>query len=249
MSSHPKPRSERGWIWNLLAALILPVMGLLARFSFIDGHKLPKQGAFVLSPNHYSEIDPIIMGIAVWKLGRVPRFMAKASLWKVPVLGWLLTKSGQIPVQRAGSTRENDPMAAARTLVENDLAVIIYPEGSLTREPDLWPMRGKTGAVRMALQAGIPLIPAAHWGTQAILPRYGKRVSIWPPRKPVSVIIGDPVDLSKYEGRPLDAQVLNEATADLMAAIAELLGRLRGETPPAELWDPSKNNQSETGRF
>lgn len=249
MPSHPKPRSERGWIWRLLAAIVLPPMAWLVRFRFVDGHLLPKQGAFVLTPNHYSEIDPIVMGVAMWKLGRVPRFMAKASLWKVPVLGAMLTASGQIPVSRAGAGRGSDPVTAARALAEKDLAVIVYPEGSLTREPDLWPMRGKTGAVRTALQAGVPVIPAAHWGTQKVMPRYGKGVSLWPPRKTVTVKIGEPVDLSEFEGRPLDSQTLAAATERVMTAITALLEDLRGETAPAERWDPARKNQTETGRF
>ncbi len=249
MRTHPKPRFERGWVWRLLAILVLPVLSWLVKFRFTDAEKLPKQGAFVLAPNHYSEIDPIIMGAAVWKLGRVPRFLAKASLWKIPVVRSLLTASGQIPVERTGGSRAADPLAAARTLVSQQSAVIIYPEGSLTRDPDLWPMRGKTGAVRMALQAGIPLIPAAHWGTQHVMPRYGKRVSFWPPRKRIDVVIGDPVDLSEFAGRPLDAKTLQEATAKVMDAIAGLLAGLRGEPAPAERWDPARANQSETGRF
>ena len=126
--------------------------------------------------------------------------------------------------------------------------VIVYPEGSLTRDPDLWPMRGKTGAVRIALERGIPLVPAAHWGTQAILPRYGKKLSLFP-RKTVDVIIGEPLDLSAYADKPLDSANLSAATTELMDAIAALLGELRGETPPAERWDPAKHGQKETGRL
>ena len=85
-------------------------------------------------------------------------------------------------------------------LVEHGRGVIVYPEGTLTRDPDLWPMRGKTGAVRLALADGIPLIPMAHWGGQDILPRYGK-LSFWPLRRQVQVIVGDPVDISEFSGK------------------------------------------------
>ncbi|MET1044683.1 MAG: lysophospholipid acyltransferase family protein [Microbacteriaceae bacterium] len=249
MATQPKRTSERTFIWYLLASLALPLMNWLGRYEIIDRHKIPQRGAFVLSPNHYSEIDPVVMGAAVWYSGRVPRFMAKASLFKVPVLKTLLKASGQIPVERAGAMRGSDPVAAARTLAKQESAVIVYPEGSLTRDPDMWPMRGKTGAVRLALEAGIPLIPAAHWGTHKIMARYSKSISFWPPRKRVRIKIGDPVDLSAFEGRPLDSQTLNAATAVLMDAITALLEDLRDEKAPAERWDPSKNNQKETGRF
>ncbi|TQL47566.1 1-acyl-sn-glycerol-3-phosphate acyltransferase [Homoserinimonas aerilata] len=248
MTADQKPRSEKNAIFRLLAFLALPFMHLVARYEIIDGHKLPKQGAFVLSPNHYSEIDPVVIGVVMWKLGRMPRFLAKASLFKVPVLSWLLRASGQIPVERTGSARNSEPLKAAATLVEKQLAVVIYPEGSLTREPNLWPMRGKSGAVRMALEADVPLIPAAHWGTQLVMPRYAKKISLFP-RKSISVKFGDPVDLSAYRGRRLGAAELAEATDLVMAAIAGLASDLRGEPAPAERWDPTKNNQKETGRF
>lgn len=252
-SRAPEPRtaaagSEKTLGWRIIAGMVIPPLRLAAKFRILDGHKVPRTGAFVLAPNHYSEIDPIIMGYAMWKQGRVSRFMAKASLFKIPVVGAILRGTGQIPVQRAGSTRNADPLVAAKSLVQKHSAVIVYPEGSLTRDPDLWPMRGKTGAVRLALTAGVPIIPAAHWGTQALMPRYGKRIHAFPQKK-IDVIFGDPVDLSAFAGRPLDNATLTEATAVVMADVTRLLERLRGETAPAERWDPAKKNQKETGRF
>ena len=240
--------SEKTPVFRFLAVLLVPAMSLLTRFRIEDGHKLPATGAFVLSPNHYSEIDPVVIGIVMWKLERMPRYLAKASLFKYPILGALLRASGQVPVERAGAVRGNDPLVAARKIVDDGLAVVIYPEGSLTRDPDLWPMRGKAGAVRMALEMDIPLIPVAHWGTQLVLPRYAKRISVFP-RKTITVKIGDPVDLSAFRGRPLDAQATTAATSLVMDSITHLLEDLRGEKAPPERWNPSKNNQKETGRF
>lgn len=217
-------------------------------YRFTPTSSLPKTGPFILSPNHYSEIDPIAMGVAAWRLGRQPRFMAKASLFRVPFLGWLLRVSGQIPVERKGSTGAENPMGAASTLIETGRGVIVYPEGSLTRDPDLWPMRGKSGAVRLALESGIPLYPAAHWGTQHLMPRYGKMIHPFP-RKIIQVAVGSPLDLSEFAGQPVDQRVVTLATTKLMDAIAELLGELRGEVPPAQRWDPSLHEQAETGRF
>jgi 1-acyl-sn-glycerol-3-phosphate acyltransferase len=125
--------------------------------------------------------------------------------------------------------------------------VVIYPEGSLTRQPDSWPMRGKQGAVRTALDAGIPLIPAASWGAEKILPRYG-RISLLP-RKDVDIVFGKPVDLSEYAGRSKDTRAVAEATEEVMTAITGLLEQLRGEKAPAERWDPADHGQSETGKF
>ena len=234
-------------MFRVLAAILLPLMNILGRYHIEQGDKLPRTGAVVVSPNHYSEIDPVVIGVAIWNQGRAPRYLAKASLFDVPVLGWFLRRSEQIPVERQGG-RGADPLAAAKQLADNELVVVVYPEGTLTRDPDLWPMRGKSGAVRLALTAGAPLIPVAHWGTQKILPRYGKRISLFP-RKDVRIRFGDPVDLSAFEGRTLDTAALGEATDLLMDAITALLAELRDETPPAERWNPARKGQSETGRF
>lgn len=242
--------SEKGrpsFFW-ILAALILPVMNLAARYEVIDAHKFPRQGSFVLAPNHYSEIDPVVMGVVSWKLGRLPRFLAKASVFDIPVAGWLLRKSGQIPVQRGGSVRGSEPVKAAQRLVQAGQMVVVYPEGSLTRDPELWPMRGKAGAVRIALEQNIPIIPAAHWGTQHLMARYSNKLSLFP-RKHIRIKIGDPVDLSRFRGRSLDTATLNEATAVVMDAITRLLEDLRAEQAPAKRWNPSEHDQKETGRF
>lgn len=242
-----KPRSEKIAIFRFVAAMVLPIMNMLGKYHVHDGHYLPSTGPVVVAPNHFSEIDPLVIGVAIWKRGRAPRYLGKASLFSVPVIGWLLRKTEQIPVERA-SNRDGDPLAAANQIVDRKLVVVVYPEGTLTRDPDLWPMRGKTGAVRLALTADIPLIPVAHWGTQKIMPRYGKRLSLFP-RKHVDVTFGPPVDLSAYRGRPLNAKMLTEATDLLMVAITELVAAMREEVPPAQRWDPARKGQSEIGRF
>lgn len=235
-------------IFRLIAFIVIPPMTLLARFRLHGVEHLPATGAAVVAPNHYSEIDPLVTGVAIWKAGRVPRYLAKASIFALPIIGSLMRASGQIPVERAGAARTNDPLAAARKVAEEGLVVVVYPEGSLTRDPDLWPMRGKTGAVRIALEQDIPIIPMAHWGTQLLMPRYARRISVFP-RKTIDVLFGPAVDLSAYRGRPLDPDTLTEATAVVMQAITGLFEELRGVHAPAERWDPSKNNQKETGRF
>lgn len=249
MRSTASAEKRRPSVFWVLATLVLPFWSLMVRYRFTPESRLPQRGSFILSPNHYSEIDPIAMGAAVWHLGRAPRFLAKASLFKLPVVGWLLRASGQVPVERDGRTRSSasNPLGAAGELIRREAGVIVYPEGSLTRDPDLWPMRGKSGAVRLALESGMPLIPVAHWGTQRLMPRYGKRIHPFP-RKTIEIAVGEPLDLSRFEGRT-DQRSITEATDLLMAEIAKLLGGLRGETPPEERWDPSKHQQNETGRF
>ena len=240
-------RSKPSIFW-LFALFALPIMGAMVKFRFHDREKMPQTGAVVITPNHYSNIDPVVIGVATWYLGRLPRFMAKASILKVPVLGWILRKSGQIPVERGGSTRSSAALMAAKELVTKERAVIVYPEGSLTRDPDIWPMRGKSGAVRLALELGIPVVPVAHWGTQNLMARYSKKINVFP-RHTIDVKVGDPVDLSEFQGQPLDNKTLTAATTKVMDAITALLEDLRGEKAPATRWNPAEHNQSETGRF
>jgi 1-acyl-sn-glycerol-3-phosphate acyltransferase len=240
-------RSRPSLFW-LFAVIALPLMSMMVKFRFHDREKVPQTGAVIFTPNHFTNIDPVVMGVATFHLGRLPRFMAKASILRIPVIGWLLRKSGQIPVERGGSTRSSAALLAAKELVGKGRALIVYPEGSLTRDPDIWPMRGKSGAVRLALELGIPIVPMAHWGTQAVMARYSKKINFFP-RHTVDVKIGDPVDLSEFAGKNLDSKTLNEATNKVMDAITALLEDLRGEKAPEVRWNPAEHNQSETGRF
>jgi 1-acyl-sn-glycerol-3-phosphate acyltransferase len=109
-------------------------------------------------------------------------------------------------------------------------------------------MRGKSGAVRLALELGIPVVPVAHWGTQNLMARYSKKLNVFP-RHTIDVKVGDPVDLSEFAGKPLDNKTLTAATNKVMDAITALLEDLRGEKAPATRWNPAEHNQSETGRF
>jgi 1-acyl-sn-glycerol-3-phosphate acyltransferase len=231
------------------AAIVVPGTGWFAKIEIEGGEHLPVEGPYVLAPNHYSEFDPVIIAVATWRLGRAPRFMAKESLFKVPVLGAILRATGMVPVARASSaSAAKQTLQQSRALVAEQRGVIVYPEGSLTRDPDLWPMRGKTGAARLALGAEtpIPVIPVATWGVQEILPRYGK-LRFWPPRRRVRVLLGPPVDLSAFTGTV--PGTLAAATDAVMRDITTLLGRLRGEAPPAALWNPAQHGQKETGRL
>lgn len=244
----PSPEKTRPNPFWLAAAVVVPAIGLLAKIEIEGEEHLPESGPFVLAPNHYSEIDPLIVAVATWRMGRAPRFMAKESLFRIPVVGAALRGLGMIPVARATSAAASgQALSQASELIRDGRGVIVYPEGSLTREPDLWPMRGKSGAVRVALAGSIPVIPLATWGVQRIMPRYGK-LSVWPLRKRVRIKLGPPVDLTAYAGAS-SASALTAATDAVMADVAALLGELRGQTPPAERWNPGAHGQKETGRL
>src|SRR6478736_3472429 len=246
-SRRPRASTEktRPSVFWPLAAVLAPLIALIFKVEIEGAENLPREGAYVLAPNHYSESDPLAVALAVWKVGRAPRFMAKESLFHVPVLGWILRVTGMVPVSRssaAASARQT--LETSETLVELGRGVIVYPEGTLTRDPDMWPMRGKTGAVRLALEGGIPLIPLAQWGCQAVMPRYGK-LKLWPLRRPVRVVIGTPVDLTAYRTTPTPPAALVAATDAVMADIAQLLSTIRKEPAPAERWNPADHGQKE----
>lgn len=245
-ASREKTRPSAFW---LLGAVVVPAVGLLAKLEIEGAENLPEEGPYILAPNHVSELDPLIVAVAVWRLGRAPRFLAKESLFRVPVLGAAMRATGMVPVSRtASSTTARETIRNAEVLVEHGRGVIVYPEGSLTRDPEMWPMRGKTGAVRLALAGDLPVIPVAHWGVQEILPRYGK-LRPFPLRRRVRLILGEPVDLSAFRGEQSQPATLARATAAVMDRITELLAQLRGIPAPAQRWDPSAHGQTETGRL
>jgi 1-acyl-sn-glycerol-3-phosphate acyltransferase len=228
-----------------LAYILIPPLRLGVKYRFW-GTPLPETGPVVIAANHFSHIDPFVIGAATWLLGRAPRFMAKASLFRVPIVGFALKHAGQVPVER--SSAAGRAIVAARIVAEQDRCLVVYPEGSLTRDPDLWPMRGKTGAVRIALEGDIPLIPMVHWGTQTLMARGSHSISFFP-RNTVDIAVGEPVDLSAYRDKPLTSELLRAATSDVMQAMTDLLAELRHETAPAERWDPVAHGQTETGSF
>ncbi len=231
------------------AAVVIPAVGWFAKIEITGGENLPIDGPFILAPNHYSEFDPLIVAVATWRLGRAPRFMAKESLFRVPVLGSLLRATGMVPVARASTANAaKQTIQQAEKLAAEGSGVIVYPEGSLTRDPDMWPMRGKTGVVRLALAGDLPVIPVATWGVQQILPRYG-RLRFFPPRRRVQVRLGPPVDLERFRGAGKSQSALTAATDAVMGDIAGLLAGLREEPAPAERWDPTAHGQKEIGRL
>ena len=127
--------------------------------------------------------------------------------------------------------------------------VVVYPEGTLTRDPDLWPMVGKTGAARIALATGAPVIPVGQWGAHEVLPPYTIRPRLVP-RKRVVMKVGDPVDLSDLSeaaGPHPSTEVINQATARIMAALVAVVEELRGAQAPVERFDPRRAGVRQTG--
>jgi 1-acyl-sn-glycerol-3-phosphate acyltransferase len=218
---------ERGGFWvGVFAAVFYPVAWAFSRRKVRGGEHLPAQGGALVVLNHPSYIDPIIDAIYVHRLGRVPRFFAKSSLWKIPVLRSVLDGAGQIPVYR-GTTQAGDSLRAGHEALRSGKVVVIYPEGTLTDDPDGWPGESRTGVARLALAADVPVIPAAKWGTKDILDTKQRRFRPFP-RKQVTMVFGEPVDLTEFRQRAVDGELLREVTEVIMDQVRELLKEIRG---------------------
>lgn len=222
----------------ITVAIVRPLMASLTRRTWHGADHVPRTGGVIVAANHLSMVDPLTISHFLYvACGRWPTFMAKEGVFRIPVLGRLVRALGQIPVYRERTDAGLSLREAERALEEHESAVVVYPEGTCTRDPDLWPMAAKTGVARLALITKTPVVPVAHWGEQHILPYGTKRLRVMPRRK-VHLVAGPPVDLSEYHGEPLSGATLRAATADVMRAITELQAGIRGEEPPAVPYDP-----------
>jgi 1-acyl-sn-glycerol-3-phosphate acyltransferase len=240
-----KLQERRGLAFGFCVAIAEPLLRLFTRQRWIDGEKIPPSGGCVVVGNHVSHIDPLTFAHFVYGHGRIVRFLAKAEVLDVPVLGRLIRATGQIPVYRMTSDA-SQAFRAAVAAVEQGKCVTVYPEGTITRDPDLWPMVGKTGAARIALSTNAPVIPVAQWGPQDLLAPYAALPRPFP-RKTMVVKAGDPVDLDDLREAEMSPEVLREATSRIMSAITALLEEIRGEQAPAERFDARARGVKQIG--
>ncbi|MFD9703604.1 lysophospholipid acyltransferase family protein [Lentzea sp. NPDC059081] len=232
-------KREKGGFWVGVAAVIVyPLSGLLGRRKYLHGDRIPREGSALLVMNHISHLDPIYDAVFTHRNGRVPHFLAKHSLWNIPVAGRILRGAKQIPVYRGTSDAQQSLRAAHEALASGQI-VVIYPEGTITKDPDAWPMNSRTGVARLALQHDGPVIPIARWGTVDIYDHYKKKFRPFP-RKTVTYLVGEPVDLSRFQGGDESLAVLREVTDLLMNNVKGLLSEVRGEQAPEGFYGPRK---------
>jgi 1-acyl-sn-glycerol-3-phosphate acyltransferase len=236
---NPRP----GLAFLFIEAIARPLLALLTKRDWRGRENVPKAGGALIVANHYSFFDPMAVGHYVVAAGRTPRFTAKAGVFKNPTLGRLFVAAGQIPVHR-GTRDAVKALLAAQDALKRGEVVIFYPEGTMTKDPDLWPMVGRTGAARIALRTGVPVIPVAQWGAQEVLAPYTTKFQFFP-RKTLKVIAGPPLDLSPWAGRTRDRTAEQEVTELMMAEITKLLEGLRGEQAPAVRYVPPAKDLEE----
>lgn len=245
MSKPRRMQERRSWAWLTGVAIVKPVLLAFTKHEWIDGDKLPAHGGCVVVANHVSHIDPLTLAHFMHDHGRLPRFLAKDAIFDVFFAGTIMRGTGQIPVARLTADAAS-AFAHAVEAVREGKAVVFYPEGTLTRDPGLWPMTGKTGAARVALETGAPVIPVAQWGQHEILYPYAKRPHLLP-RRTVRVKAGDPVDLSDLSGRTVTPELLSLATDRIMAAVTSQVSALRGEPAPRQRFDPRAHGIKQIG--
>jgi 1-acyl-sn-glycerol-3-phosphate acyltransferase len=218
----------------LAIVLVYPFSSLMFRLRYRHAQRIPARGPVLLVANHVSVLDPLACGRLVFDAGRLPHFLAKESMF-TGVLGTLLTSAGQIPVARY-SADAHAALDAARADLDAGNLIVIYPEGSVTRDPDWWPMQSRTGVARLALTTGAVVVPVAQWGPQTVHDYHRKKLRLRL-RAPADYLVGEPVDLSAAraqlrDGTPLSAQMLRETTDLIMSRVRDQLAELRQEPAP-----------------
>jgi 1-acyl-sn-glycerol-3-phosphate acyltransferase len=199
------------WVYELVRALLVPILRTVFRLRSLGEEHVPATGPVLLAATHRSNFDPFVVGAPLTQ--RRLRFMAKAELYKVPGLRWLLRNGGCFKVERGKG--DTAAIVAAERLLRAGELVVVFPEGTRNRDGKARP---RTGAARLALRTGAPLVPAAHTGTDGL--------RLFPPRLPrFAVAFGPPIDLSDLATlEPREAARV--ATARWSAAVAELHARL-----------------------
>jgi 1-acyl-sn-glycerol-3-phosphate acyltransferase len=222
--------------WGTVAAILYPPVSGLVKVRYEHIERIPQQGPVIVVTNHVSHLDPFVISKFILDAGRTPRFLAKESIFEVPVVGGAMRWMGHIPVKR-GSIDARQSLAAAVAALEDGRCLVLHPEGTVTRDPDGWPMAGKTGAARLvSLVPEVPVIPVAQWGLQEQFDLYRKKVKLIPrPRHVVSA--GEPIDLEAFRGRKPTGAVLRGMTEAIMLRLRSDVADLRGvPAPDGELY-------------
>ncbi|HEY2794057.1 MAG TPA: lysophospholipid acyltransferase family protein [Micromonosporaceae bacterium] len=223
-------RRRLGFWSRTTVILVKPLLIVMTKRDWSGMEQIPADGGVIFAANHMSEFDPFVVAHYVLDSGRWPQFLAKSSLFRIPVLGSLLKAVKQTPVDR-GTVDASKALDAAIAAVNAGQGLIIYPEGTTPKKGDLWPQRGKTGIARLFLATGAPVVPIATWGAQQVFDPRTRKLRVRP-RTPVTVIGGPPIDLSKWKGAEPTAANLYAITDEIMLVLRDMVGEIRGETPP-----------------
>jgi 1-acyl-sn-glycerol-3-phosphate acyltransferase len=227
------------WI-RLCVMVIYPLDALLFRIRWHHLDRMPEKGPVLIVINHVSQIDTLLMARLIWQSGRIPRFMIKSGVFQVAGLGNIMRGSKQIPVDRGTQEAARSLELAAEALNRGE-AVIIYPEGSTTKDPDQWPMQAKTGLARLVqLAPHVPVVPIGQWGAQRYRLRDGTRLGRRPLRPLAQAILGEPMDMSAVAELPASQTTLRKVTDQIMTAVRDQVAELRHEPAPEAFFKPPR---------
>jgi 1-acyl-sn-glycerol-3-phosphate acyltransferase len=229
MSRLHKPKA--GFWIRMCVAILYPLDGLLFRIRWrhLDRMPPPSSGGVIIAINHISMVDTVLMARLVWQTGRIPRFLVKSGAFHTFGLGQVMRGAKQIPVYR-GTTDASQSLRDAVSALDQGEAVVFYPEGTITKDPDQWPMQAKTGIARLVLQRpDIPVVPVGQWGAQRrpSMP-WWRKIG----RRDAFGSVGEPLDLSRYRGKEPSAETLREITDVIMEAVRVQVVAVRGEPAP-----------------
>ncbi|WP_104139095.1 MULTISPECIES: 1-acyl-sn-glycerol-3-phosphate acyltransferase [unclassified Cryobacterium] len=204
--------------WFMKNIVIGPLLLSLFRPWIIGLEHIPKTGPVILASNHLSFIDSVFLPLVV---PRRVAFLAKSDYFTGKGLkGWatrqFLTAAGQLPIDRSGGKASEDSLNTGLRVLRDGRILGIYPEG--TRSPDARLYRGRTGVARMVLESGVPVIPVAMIDTEKAMPT-GTRI---PRVRRIGIVIGKPLDFSRFEGMEGDRFVLRSVTDELMYELRQL---------------------------
>ena len=216
---------------TVAATAAFGLMRTATKMSVRGREHLPPAGTgIIVAAYHANHLDPILVGLALKRNGRMPHFLAKSTLF-TGVLGKILKIIGQIPVLRA-SASAGDSLEYAKDALANGQTVVIYPEGTLTKDPDFWPQHFKTGTARLALETGAPIIPVAHWGLNTIYPRGQKKVRFRPFSHDCVVAFGPAVDYSDLWDHRDEKKTMGDLSQRVKNTVAAMVAELSGRELP-----------------
>ncbi|MEW1880160.1 lysophospholipid acyltransferase family protein [Rhodococcus sp. NPDC080181] len=210
-------------MWYLLFKYVLigPILRVLGRPSVVGLDNLPTSGPVIIAGNHLTVVDSFFLVLLV---RRRVTFIAKSEYFtgrgiKGAALRWFYSATGQVPVDRRGADASAPALDAAKSILRQRKVWAVYPEG--TRSPDGRLYKGKTGLARVALETGAPVVPVVMHGTLGVNP-VGSRM--WRPGK-VRMVVGEPLDFTRYAGGENSKAILRATTDEVMAALANLSGQ------------------------
>ena len=214
-------------LYRLGEVVVPPLLESWFRCRLEGLHHVPRRGPLLVACNHISYFDLLAHAYFLLKAHRRPRFIAKIELYRNPLLRWVLEQIRQIPVHRG--TGDPAPVEAAKRALREGEAVVLYPEGTVNRDPMGPPKRGKTGIARLTLSTGVPVLPLAIWGAQRVWQREGK-VSLKRGR-PIWLKAAAPMEFSATPDGADDAAMLRKVTDEIMAEVGRLAGDLSSRYP------------------